>query len=131
MKLINSKNNLRRQRKGRRSHPRKQVVSRGKVSSKQYFEVTAYTAGYESTQKRKGDKGYGITASGTTVSEGRTVACPKSIPFGTKVNIEGVGLRICEDRGSAITNGHLDVYMGSLSQAQKFGRKVLSVEILN
>ncbi|MCP1159286.1 3D domain-containing protein [Bacillus infantis] len=50
--------------------------------------------------------------------------------FGTKVNIDGVGLRICEDRGSAITEGHIDVYVSSLSAAQNFGRKMLGVKIL-
>lgn len=95
------------------------------------FEITAYTAGYESTQKKKGDKGYGITASGTYVKEGRTIACPPSLEFGTKLNIEGIGLRVCEDRGGAIKEGHLDLYMDSLSAAIEFGRKTLSVEILN
>jgi 3D (Asp-Asp-Asp) domain-containing protein len=50
--------------------------------------------------------------------------------FGTKVNIESVGVRICEDRGSAITEGHIDVYVNSLSVAQSFGRKNLKVEII-
>lgn len=99
-------------------------------SGGQIFEVTAFTAGYESTQKQKGDVGYGVTASGKTVQEGRTIACPRSMEFGTKVNIESVGVRTCEDRGSAITEGHIDVYVNSLSVAQAFGRKSLKVEIL-
>jgi 3D (Asp-Asp-Asp) domain-containing protein len=96
-----------------------------------YYEISAYTAGYESTQKQKGDKGYGITASGTYVEEGRTIACPPSLEFGTKLNIESVGLRICEDRGGAIKSGHLDLYMDSLNAAIEFGRKTLLVEILS
>jgi 3D (Asp-Asp-Asp) domain-containing protein len=98
---------------------------------KTYFEVTAYTAGYESTQKRKGDKGYGLTASGAYVKAGRTIACPQSFKFGTKLNIEGVGLRVCEDRGGAISTSKLDLYVDSLNEALKFGRKKLLVEILN
>jgi 3D (Asp-Asp-Asp) domain-containing protein len=110
----------------------KVMVSRGEHSPpKMYFEVTAYTSGYESTQKRKGDKGYGLTASGTYVKDGRTIACPQSFKFGTKLNIEGVGLRVCEDRGGAITTSKLDLYVDSLSEAVKFGRKKLLVEILN
>jgi 3D (Asp-Asp-Asp) domain-containing protein len=96
-----------------------------------YYEISAYTAGYESTQKQKGDKGYGITASGTYVEEGVTIACPPSLEFGTKLNIEGIGLRVCEDRGAAIKTGHLDLYMDSLSEAIEFGRKTLMVEILS
>lgn len=101
-----------------------------KMNSGQTFEVTAFTAGYESTQKQKGDVGYGLTASGKMVQEGRTIACPKSMEFGTKVNIESIGIRTCEDRGSAITEGHIDVYVSNLAAAKAFGRKSLKVEIL-
>jgi 3D (Asp-Asp-Asp) domain-containing protein len=102
-----------------------------RLSKLKYFEVTAYTAGYESTQKSKGDIGYGITASGTTVKEGKTIACPPSLKFGTKLNIEGVGLRVCEDRGGAIKAEHIDLYVDSVSEALDFGRKKLLVEIIN
>ena len=94
------------------------------------FNVTFYTAGIESTGKSKGDKGYGITASGTTVQEGRTVACPKNIPFGTKVYVEGFGERVCEDRGGAINNAYkLDVYVKDYSKAIKLGRQYLHVKV--
>lgn len=108
-------------------------VSRGDSAkgSMSYYNVTFYTAGVESTGKSRGDKGYGITASGTTVSEGRTVACPKSIPFGTKIHIEGFGFRVCEDRGGAIVEGHLDIYVDSITKARKLGRQKLIVTILN
>lgn len=94
------------------------------------FEVTAYTAGYESTGKRPGDPYYGITASGEPVREGVTVACPPSMSFGTKLEIEGVGRRICQDRGGAITEGRLDVYFDDLNDALEFGRKTLNVRVV-
>jgi 3D (Asp-Asp-Asp) domain-containing protein len=102
-----------------------------RLSSLKFYEVTAYTAGFESTQKQKGDKGYGVTASGTTVKQGRTIACPSSMKFGTKVNIEGIGLRVCEDRGGAIKTGHIDLYVENVNQALEFGRQKLLVEIIN
>jgi 3D (Asp-Asp-Asp) domain-containing protein len=102
-----------------------------KEAKKTVFIVTAYTAGYESTQKRKGDKGYGLTASGTIVTEGRTIACPPSLQFGSKLNIEGVGLRVCEDRGQAIKEGRLDLYISNVNAALSFGKKKLIVEIIN
>ncbi|MFV9829363.1 3D domain-containing protein [Bacillus velezensis] len=95
----------------------------------QTFEVTAYTSGYSSTGKSRNDADYGITASGERAVEGRTLACPPSLPFGTKVNIEGIGERVCEDRGGAIQEGHLDLYMTSESEALSFGRRNLSAEI--
>ncbi|MEC3678177.1 3D domain-containing protein [Bacillus velezensis] len=99
------------------------------TSGWQTFEVTAYTSGYSSTGKSRNDADYGITASGERAVEGRTLACPPSLPFGTKVNIEGIGERVCEDRGGAIQEGHLDLYMTSESEALSFGRRNLSAEI--
>lgn len=95
------------------------------------YEVTAYTAGPESTGKTPDHPAYGITASGAKVREGHTVACPPAIPFGTRLLIEGVGVRTCEDRGSAITDGKLDVYMADLDEALAFGRRMLDVKILS
>lgn len=95
------------------------------------FNVSFYTAHVASTGKSKGHPNYGKTASGTYVKEGRTVACPKNLPFGTKVDIEGLGVRYCEDRGGAIVSGHLDVYVNSESTAPKLGRKYLKVKVYN
>lgn len=72
--------------------------------------VTAYCPSYEC-----GALGHGITASGTRAVEGVTVACPRTLPFGTRLAIEGVGVRVCEDRGSAIRGKHLDLFVGSLT----------------
>lgn len=95
------------------------------------FEVTAYTNGYESTGKYPGHPEYGITASGKRTKEGRTVAAPPSIPFGTKLYIEGIGYRIVEDRGADIVEGRLDLFIEDLNRAKKFGRQKLKVIILN
>lgn len=105
-----------------------------KVASRQstgeMYTLTAYTAGPESTGKRPGDPGYGITASGARVQEGVTVACPPSLPLGTVVEIEGLGKRICHDRGGAIKGKKLDVYMESLTEARQFGVQKRKVKIL-
>lgn len=94
------------------------------------FIVTAYTAGVESTGKQPGDPGYGITTSGETVQEGRTMACPPALPFGTKIHIpEWDETYVCEDHGSAITNGHLDLYMEDLDDALEFGVQELQVNV--
>jgi 3D (Asp-Asp-Asp) domain-containing protein len=94
------------------------------------FEVTAYTAGPESTGKRPGEVGYGITASGEHVRENYTIACPPSMAFGTRLEIEGVGERVCTDRGGAIKEGRLDVYIAELEEARQFGRQWLNVRII-
>jgi uncharacterized protein YabE (DUF348 family)/3D (Asp-Asp-Asp) domain-containing protein len=87
-------------------------------------KLTAYTAGASSTGKSKGDKGYGITASGARVTEGRTISVdPKVIPLGWWVYIEGMGFRRAEDTGSAVKGKKIDIYFDSESHARKFGTK--------
>lgn len=86
--------------------------------------LTAYTAGVESTGKAPGHPAYGITASGARVREGRTIAVdPRVIPIGATVYIEGIGLRVAEDTGSAIRGAKIDVYMNNLDAARQFGVK--------
>ena len=86
-------------------------------------EVSAYTA----TDDQCG-KSDGITASGTHVKQGRTIAVPSWIPFGTTVVINGVSY-VCEDRGSEIKGNHLDIYMDSLKDAMEYGRKEMEVTV--
>lgn len=110
----------------------KPLPSRPTEHKRTVYEVTAYTAGYECTGKRPGDKGYGITASGAKVRERHTIAAPKDIPFGTKIYIPYFDATFTvEDRGGAIKGKRLDVYIDDLSEAKAFGRRKLDVHILN
>lgn len=87
-------------------------------------ELTAFTAGFESTGKNPGDYGYGVTASGAIVNEGQTIAVdPTVIPLGWWVYIEGIGYRKAEDTGSAIKGKKIDIFIADLKAAQDFGRR--------
>lgn len=126
---------LEKRRKEEEEREKKQAqVSRSNQEIRQrfYAVITAYTAGVESTGKSPGHPDYGKTASGTKVAEGRTIAMDKSIPFGTKVKIEGFGdqIFIVEDRGGAIVGNKIDLYMEHLSDAQNFGVQTREVTIL-
>lgn len=71
------------------------------------------------------------TASGTRVTEGRTIAVdPDVIPIGWWVYIEGLGFRRAEDTGGAIKGNKVDVYYDSLSHARNFGRKSRTVYVI-
>lgn len=109
----------------------KLTKSSNAISGGQTFNVTFYSSEYASTGRKPGDKYYGITASGTKATLGRTIACPPQYSFGTKINIEGIGVRVCEDRGGAIKGNHLDVYVSSESEAYRLGRKYLKGQVLN
>lgn len=95
-----------------------------KVGEWDTYEVTAYTAGYESTQKTPDHPLYGITASGNEVQENHTIAMDDAVPFGTKVYIPYFGeIFTVEDRGGAINEGDIDVYMEDVEDARRFGRR--------
>lgn len=66
--------------------------------------------------------GYTGTATGTTVTAGRTIAVdPSVIPLGSKVYIEGIGYRWSEDTGGAIRGNRIDLAVSSHSQAYAEG----------
>jgi 3D (Asp-Asp-Asp) domain-containing protein len=85
--------------------------------------ATAYTASADECGKADG-----ITASGNQVHRG-TLACPKSYPFGTKIEIDGMGTYVCEDRGGAINGNHFDIYVPTKSEAFAFGRQTLLAQV--
>jgi len=92
--------------------------------TRDFYELTAYTNGYESTQKKKGHPLYGVTASGEKTKENHTIACPKSLDFGTEVYIPKLeNVYTCEDRGGAIKGKLIDVFIEDLEEAREFGRK--------
>nr|WP_142352279.1 3D domain-containing protein [Bacillus pumilus] len=105
---------------------KKKAVEQKNQTSK--MVVTAYTNGYESTGKRPGHADYGTTASGVSTKQGITIACPPYMAFGTKLYIESVGIRVCQDRGGDIKGNRLDLFINNVSKAREFGRKTLSVK---
>lgn len=90
------------------------------------YTVTAYCA----CKKCCGPNAKGITASGKSVKEGVTIAAPRSIPFGTKLFIEGVGIRIVQDRLAKRYDDRIDVFIADHNRALNFGKKTLKVKKL-
>lgn len=85
------------------------------------FTITAYCG------CKKCSGGSGKTASGTTPTEGRTIAADTSIlPFGTQVVIGGVVYTV-EDRGSGVTGNHIDIFFATHKKAMAFGKKTMKV----
>lgn len=73
------------------------------------YKLTAYCPCYLCCGKYPDDPTYGMTASGEIAQEGITIAMDK-LPFGTKVYIENVGVRIVQDRGGAIKGNRIDIF---------------------
>lgn len=69
------------------------------------------------------------TASGKWPRRGMVATISRSIPFGTRVLIEGLGEYVVEDRiGSG---SEFDLFTPSCGEARRFGRKHLRVTILD
>lgn len=69
------------------------------------------------------------TASGKWPEPGMVATISRSIPFGTRVVIEGLGTYTVEDR---IGHGsEFDLFTHSCAEAERFGRKHRHVQIIN
>ena len=65
-------------------------------------------------------------------TEKQTVAMSNSYKFGTEVYIPILNnTYIVEDRGGAITEDKIDIYMLSVEDARNFGRKRIKIYIRN
>ena len=113
--------------------PVNKIIKRGTSRCKKVLNMTAtaYTAGFESTGKRPGDRGYGITATGTKARHGTVAVDPRVIPLGTKLYVDGYGYATALDTGGAIKNNKIDLFYDKLSDAKKFGRRNITVYVLD
>lgn len=97
-------------------------------------KATAYTADCDPNGVPD-DPYMGRTATGTWAKRNpngySTIAVdPRVIPLGTKVYVEGYGLAIAEDVGSAIKGNRVDVFMNTYSQTISWGVRYVKVYIL-
>ncbi len=98
--------------------------------------ATAYDLSYQSCGKYPGDKGYGITATGTRACYGTVAVDPSVIPLGSKLYIETCdgsfiyGYSTALDTGGAIKGNKVDLFFDTMSECMNFGRRSVNVYIL-
>jgi len=80
------------------------------------FLVTCYALG-------------GATATGAHAGPDSVAVDPSVIPLGTRIDIEGVGVRVADDTGGAIHGHRLDIWEPSAAACDAFGRRSLSVSL--
>lgn len=100
------------------------------------FRITHYCACKKCCGKGENDPWYGITATGTVATEGRTIAVdPEVIPYGSEVAVFYDDGRICryiaEDCGGAIDGLKVDVFIADHERAKELGVKSGSVYLVN
>lgn len=105
------------------------------TSAKQLLvEATAYTNNAEDTVTYDGRvltrSGYDVTD--TILFEGMRIIAvdPAIIPLGTRVYIEGIGMAIALDTGSAIKGHKIDLLMDTKEEAVSFGRKPMTIWVI-
>jgi 3D (Asp-Asp-Asp) domain-containing protein len=76
----------------------------------------------------------GLTASGTRARKGIVAADPKVLPLGSRIRVSNAGAYsgeyLVEDTGPAIKGREIDIKVGTASEARKFGRRSVEVEVL-
>ena len=94
------------------------------------FVATAYCICCKCCGKTPEHPAYGITASGTKATPGRTVAVdPTKIPLGSTVIIDGHEY-IAEDTGSAVKGNRIDICYESHEAALQHGVRTVEVKVI-
>jgi len=89
------------------------------------FEVTGYCP-----CKKCCGKEDGITSSGVKATANHTIAAPSKYAYQTKIELEGYGTFVVEDRGGAIKGNRIDRFFNSHQEALTWGRKKCKGKIL-
>ncbi|OZU89667.1 cell wall-binding protein [Virgibacillus indicus] len=95
----------------------------GRTFSVEATAYTAYCAGCS-----------GITATGVNLKanpHAKVISVdPNVIPLGTEVYVEGYGYAVAADTGGAINGNRIDVHLPTKSEAYSWGRRTVTVTIL-
>lgn len=99
-------------------------TSRGFVRyrSARQVEASAYTLAEGS--------GSGLTSTGVVPYHGIVAVDPDVIPYGTRMYIPGYGFAVAGDCGGAINGNRIDLYMESYGDAISWGRRNVTMYIL-
>ncbi|GGE22998.1 hypothetical protein GCM10011571_26330 [Marinithermofilum abyssi] len=100
-----------------------ELASGSRIAGLKYSRtMQAETTGYTAT----GNK----TATGTTPRRGTVAVDPDVIPLGTRLYIPGYGQAVAEDTGGAVDGNVIDLYFDSEEEAIQWGRRNVTVYIL-
>ncbi len=110
----------------KKTSKKKPSRSNDKVEKEFVVSASAFTANCNGCS--------GITTTGINLKKNPDVKViavdPDVIPLGTKVYVEGYGYAIAADTGGAIKGNKIDVFFPSKTEAYKWGRKKVTIKIL-
>lgn len=107
---------------------RYQLASRGYYAGRRVFRMvaTAYDPGPGSC----GPRAAGKTAIGLRAGHGVVAVDPAMIPMKARLYVEGYGYAVAGDTGGAIKGNRIDLGFRSRAQALRFGRRPVTVRVL-
>ncbi len=114
--------------------PKSEAVKTETAKTVVKMKVTAYCLCGECCGKWSGGNKTSV-GDKATIYDG-VAADPKLLPYRTKLNIPGIGIKEVDDTGGGMRQSakqgiyHIDVRMSSHSEARKWGVRYLEVEVL-
>ena len=101
---------------------REAEISRSKAQRNSKISLGEFKITFYSDDEKDQENWVGQTSTGAIPTVDRTIAVdPSIIPYGSIVEIEGLGVYIAEDCGGAIKNNKIDVFVSSYKEACKLG----------
>jgi uncharacterized protein YabE (DUF348 family)/3D (Asp-Asp-Asp) domain-containing protein len=71
------------------------------------------------------------TANGSVATYGVIAVDPRVIPLGTRVYVQGYGYAVAADTGGAIKGNRIDVCFDTIAECDTWGRRTVTIYILN
>ena len=107
----------------------RRLASRGSYTSRRSLLMNA--SAYDPGPRSCGRYATGYTATGMKAGYGVAAVDPRFIRLGTRLYIEGYGFAIAGDIGRSIKGHRIDLGFDTYYAAKHFGRKRVTVHILN
>jgi len=101
---------------------------RGSFTRKRVLDMEA--TAYDPSPRSNGRGSHGRTRTGARATYGVVAVDPRVIPLGTVVFVEGYGLALACDTGSAIKGNRIDLCYDSSRTVDIFGRQRVRVHVL-
>ena len=101
---------------------------RGSFTRKRVLDMSA--TAYDSSVRSNGRGNRGRTRTGARTTYGVVAVDPRVIPLGSIVFVEGYGLALACDTGSAIKGNRIDLCFDSSRVCDQFGRQRVRVHVL-
>jgi 3D (Asp-Asp-Asp) domain-containing protein len=108
---------------------RGRYISRGEeFKTRRVLQMSA--SAYDPGPRSCGPRATGRTGCGLRAGYGVVAVDPRVISLGSRLYIEGYGIAIAGDTGSAIKGNRIDLGFNTYAEAMRFGRKTVTVHIL-